>query len=435
MQGIFDAGDLEEDDHDDSDSDSDSDSGSESDDEVDPGHDAKPFDRLAVLVSAEKLQEPGYEGRNDVSSSFKASLSLSSVANTPGVHARRGKLPKVSKIHRLARVVDSTSTPPTPPITLASQNSPQPNDMVPQLTDLAGASGVDHYQHGDGETRPHVKSFAEILADDTFVNDGFPPEPIEGDTMELLWKHVTPLMSIEDRHPRIGVRLGRANRVPPALAPTSEVNASAHGPEEGRSGDERSMYVQPATADDVGRSSATTRRKRRADSLAPRSKRLSLGLCGQSSSGFSSASSSESSTSPEEHLAHSTPPRTFMSIRSLDRMEPKSTHNHCVVGRPCNDHESGRRPVPRNPRAKVYHNSFGSTSPVTVDQAEYILSQCNCYWAWTFTRIWNAWCAGTLSADAQKLSQVEVLLLFPDRLRDAARDCCPRGRGQVVEID
>ena len=432
-QGMFDADDPEDGDHGESDAD-DSDSDSDSDSEVDLGWPAMPLNRLAVPDSADKQQEPSSERLNAALSSTKAYPSPSNATTPPAAHARRGKLPKVSKTPRAARAVDSTD----PPATTISQNSAEPDQLEPQPKDVTGIAEVGHPQRGDGEPGTHVKSFAAILADDTFVNDEFPPEPIEEDVMELLWKHITPSMSTEDSHPRIGVRLGRANRNPPALAQTIEADAVPCGLEDSRLGDEHSMrveYSRPVTADGDGQSSITPRRKRRADSLAPRSKRLSLGLSGQGPSCTASDPSPEPSTSRKEHPSSDVQRRTFISVRSLDRMQPKSTHNGCVAGRPCNHHRSGSRPIPRNPRAKVYHNSLDRTFPVTVEQAEYILSQCNCYWAWTFTRLWDAWCADTLSVDAQKLSQVEVLLLFPNKLRGAAWDCCPRGERLVVELD
>jgi len=353
-------------------------------------------------VSVETQRIPSNEGPKAPSSSTKVYPSPSSAMNPPAVHARRGKLPKIPKTHRAARVIEPTNTPPTPPASQSSQDSGDLNNSGLLLNDVTGAAVLGQSQHSGSRPRPNVKSSAEILEEN---DDEFPAEPIEEDMMDLLWKYLTPIPSIEGPH----------------------TDTETRAPD----------------LDHDGQATSGIQRKRRAGSMASRAKRPSLDLRRQS--GGPSNYSHGNSTSREKQMTSGLPFRTFMNIRSRDNMDPKSTHAGCVAGQPCKNHKGRSRPTPRDPLAIVYHNSLNSTSRVSVEKAEHIFSQCNCYWAWVFTYIWNSWCAENGGIDAQKYSQVELLLTYPDKLREAAWDCCPRGkssrgqrpRGQheVVELD
>jgi hypothetical protein len=70
----------------------------------------------------------------------------------------------------------------------------------------------------------------------------------------------------------------------------------------------------------------------------------------------------------------------------------------------------------------------------SLEEAEYILSQANCFWARRFTVIWDEWCKDIGGIEYERRSKVEWLLSpdFRDLLRRAAWDCCPKG---VIMID
>jgi hypothetical protein len=268
------------------------------------------------------------------------------------------------------------------------------------------------------------------------VDEDFEPDSLEQDFMELLWKHETPARSIEDRRPNTREQLERDTGTPPAAVQTPMIDAVARGLQEGRPHIEHATLMEnPPSATVHSEGQPPARRKRRADSLEPRSRRPSHSLYGQSLDDFSDHATPGPSTRRKEPPASDLPSRTFISILSLEKIEPKSTHQGCVTGQPCNNHGGGRRPRPRDPLVKVYHNTLDSKSRITEEQAEYILSRSNCYWAWVFTLIWKLWCDEQGGIENQDYSQVELLLDCADKLRGAAWDCCPRGEHMVIEID
>lgn len=129
------------------------------------------------------------------------------------------------------------------------------------------------------------------------------------------------------------------------------------------------------------------------------------------------------------------PRKTFLNIRSHTKIKPDFTHPGCTPNLPCRNH-AGRIPVPRDPRVSVKHNTLSPQRQPTVEEAEYILARCNCYWAWKFTIIWARWCAENGGVEKQERSQIEFLLLdYADCLQWAARACCPKGKPDVVVID
>jgi hypothetical protein len=412
MQGVFNADGADDDDDAESDDDdSESDSDDEVDDEIDRGNHFQRVHHLEDHASATTLRQPSYEHSNAAQSSVGAYPSPLSALDPPAADARRGKLPKILKPRRVAASASQLS-----------QDSTRPDEY--------------EFQHSVHNSLPPVKSIAQILEEDTVVDEDFEPDSLEQDFMGLLWKHETPARSIEGHQPETVGRFEREPEIPSAAVLTPRTDAVALGLEEARREDEHSVHTEnppPATVHGEGQTRA--RRKRRADSLEPRSKRPSLSLCGQSWNDYTDHATPGPSTRRKDIRPNEPPSQTFMSIRSLENMEPKSIHEGCVAGQPCKNHEGGRRPKPRDPRVKVYHNTLDSKSSITESQAEYILSRSNCYWAWIFTRIWKLWCEERRGIDAQDYSQVELLLDCADKLRGAAWDCCPRGERLVVEID
>jgi hypothetical protein len=438
VQGIFyaditanDDDDVDDDEDDDSDSDADSDD--EHDDEVDPDKDSEPSNHLVVYASAETQQEQSYEYSNAALSSAEAYPSPLSANDHPAAHACRGKLPKISKPRRVAA---SVSPPPTPLTSQLPQDSTDLDEFAFQPKEAAGVAALGDSHHSVGNFWPRVKSIAEILEETPTVDEDFLPDSLEEDFMELLWRHETPAPYTEGRRPNTGDRIERNSIVPSAGAQPTD--AAVRGLEDGRRGNEHSTRIDnppPATVHGERQPSTTVRRKRRADSLEPRSKRPSFGFCGQNSSGSASHCSPGPSTNRRKPSASEPPSRTFVSIRSLEKMEPKSIHQGCVAGQPCKNHEGGNRPKPRDPLIKVYHNTLDRGSHITAEQADYIIFRSNCYWAWLFTWIWKLWCDEQGGVDNQEYTQVELLLSCPDKLRGAAWDCCPRGESLVVELD
>lgn len=102
------------------------------------------------------------------------------------------------------------------------------------------------------------------------------------------------------------------------------------------------------------------------------------------------------------------------------------THPCCFAYRPCM-HPDNFTARSEHPLVEVYSNEIDESRPMTVGQAEFIISRCTCHWSDGFTEVW---------ADAQyefgNLSKAEVLLaLFENNLWRAARECCPPRPGGV----
>jgi hypothetical protein len=81
--------------------------------------------------------------------------------------------------------------------------------------------------------------------------------------------------------------------------------------------------------------------------------------------------------------------------------------------------------VPRDPQALVYRDTLIDGRQISLEEAEYIVSRANCFWARRLTVLWIRWCEERGGIDHEERSQVEWLLSFPDSLRQAAEECCP----------
>lgn len=122
---------------------------------------------------------------------------------------------------------------------------------------------------------------------------------------------------------------------------------------------------------------------------------------------------------------HISSPRTFIKIRALDKLERNDVHTGCREGQPCRDHEYEAL-IPRDPDAKVYRNMLRDGRKISLEEAEYIVSRANCFWARRFTVLWENWCEDLGGIDNEERSQIEWLLSYPEALRRAAEECCPR---------
>lgn len=117
--------------------------------------------------------------------------------------------------------------------------------------------------------------------------------------------------------------------------------------------------------------------------------------------------------------------KTFLQIRTLAKIERDDVHTGCQEGQPCRDYLHAA-PVPRDPDARVYRGMLRKGRPISLEEAEHIVSQANCFWARRFTVLWTRWCEEVGGIENEERSQVEWLLSFPESLRKAAEECCPK---------
>jgi len=75
----------------------------------------------------------------------------------------------------------------------------------------------------------------------------------------------------------------------------------------------------------------------------------------------------------------------------------------------------------------VHHNTLTADRGISLEEAEYIVSQATCFWARKFTVLWTTWCEEEGGIDNEDRSEIEWLMCYPDLLRKAAREYCPKG--------
>lgn len=98
--------------------------------------------------------------------------------------------------------------------------------------------------------------------------------------------------------------------------------------------------------------------------------------------------------------------KTFIQIRTLDKLERNDVHICCREGQPCRDHQY-EAPIPRGPDAKVYRNTLHEGRKISLEEAEYIVSRANCFWARKFTVLWQNWCEALGGIENEERSQVK----------------------------
>lgn len=112
-----------------------------------------------------------------------------------------------------------------------------------------------------------------------------------------------------------------------------------------------------------------------------------------------------------------------------------STHPDCKPGKPCR-HPLHWTPPPNDSNVIIYKSTLYFGRRTTVDEAEYILSRCDCYWASKFSVMWSRWCQMTGDEALQSLTKAEWLLSgFHNQLMLAAGNCCPSGQPVVIVLD
>ena len=84
----------------------------------------------------------------------------------------------------------------------------------------------------------------------------------------------------------------------------------------------------------------------------------------------------------------------------------------------------------------VYYGTFDTDHPITIGQAESVMRMSNCFWASMFNHMWDLWIEDQGGEHNVHSSQAEWLCeLWPEQLRKAAWDCCPKGKLEVIVLD
>lgn len=127
-----------------------------------------------------------------------------------------------------------------------------------------------------------------------------------------------------------------------------------------------------------------------------------------------------------EHIArtHSTLVKTFLQIRTLAKIDRDAVHIGCKANQPCRNYR-GPAPVPSDSQALVYRDTLIDDRQVSLEEAEYIVSRADCFWAREFTVLWAMWCDDKGGIENEERTQVQWLLSYPGLLRNAAEECCP----------
>lgn len=121
-------------------------------------------------------------------------------------------------------------------------------------------------------------------------------------------------------------------------------------------------------------------------------------------------------------------------IPKREKIERGYTHPGCNTHRPCR-HFGTMPPPSRSSRAIVYREMLDELQTLSIGQVQFILSRCTCHWAVAFAEVWDDWCDGVDADEREELSKPEVLLrFFPNRLEEAARECCPPDPAKIVSI-
>jgi hypothetical protein len=227
--------------------------------------------------------------------------------------------------------------------------------------------------------------------------------------------------------PRAGVSKSGCLAAKSNLSPASESSAATSRPvfKSIETDERRSAMAQVnnTPSADGSRSPVSTVSKKRASSQPPMHERPSRRSL--------TSNSFDSMYSLTPDVAERTRPEQLHASHNSGRVKQEEckrefTHPGCVAHRPCTSPanftvRSGR------PLVAVYKNDVDDSRPMTLGQAEFIISHCTCHWANGFTEVW---------ADAQgkfgNLAKAEVLLAyFQDNLWRAARECCPSRPGHV----
>lgn len=196
---------------------------------------------------------------------------------------------------------------------------------------------------------------------------------------------------------------------------------------------DRSATLDPinASPSSTGSSQVSSRRpgsRKRAASRPTSHERHSSRSCSSSSS--SSASAYLRSVQLEAHRTGVTHSNDKI---KKERIERGSTHSGCNSYRPCKQLDRPSSPI--EPRAVVYCDTIGHSQNLSIAQAEFILTRCTCHWAIAFDKVWRYWSYDEAANENERLSKPELLVnCYPEKLRQAARECCPPDPTKIVSI-
>lgn len=255
--------------------------------------------------------------------------------------------------------------------------------------------------------------------------DEFDHEPLEQDSRDLLAKY-------DKTVPRANRALGGAG--------VADATAAGDAGRQGISPEHRADGIMPQhpqsdRSDMSSVSVGSSGRKRAAPDLllSPRPSRHCFASSGNAASNpmnilpdrSVSAAAPRWNTAPIDDTPRATAVKTFLEISTTAKIGRYAVHSGCCAGLPCRNHK-GSAPVPSNPQILIYHNTLSKHRRATLEEAEYIFSQANCFWARRFTVLWAEWCRYKGGIENEKRSQVEWLMSYPDVLVKAAKECCPK---------
>jgi hypothetical protein len=345
-------------------------------------------------------------GSTPASSQNFGGLSLSS----PIPSKRRGKLPSATKtIERLSRT------------------------SIGQASSLAALHRRVRARHEDNENRSRQDIDVgetsrvqwELSASQQTAGENYTPQPIELDLLKLAFKydHLEPL---KHRTPKTAALVSTSAAVNQEPGHTSTVVDQT--PQQMSAQNKRTLHFSLDLASPVS--------KKRPASMPPLHRRRPPQRQAFMEPGNpaspTSVLPSTAPTAPQNLVgptntepARRISAKTFLQIRTLAEIERDDVHTGCQEGQPCRDYLHAA-PVPRDPDARVYRGMLRKGRPISLEEAEQIVLQANCFWARRFTVLWTRWCEEVGGIENEERSQVEWLLSFPESLRKAAEECCPK---------
>jgi hypothetical protein len=151
------------------------------------------------------------------------------------------------------------------------------------------------------------------------------------------------------------------------------------------------------------------------------------------SSRSSYRTSLDSTVITEKHRSNASPVSRVADSITETKIDRGNTHEGCRVNRPCihPDH------ITSNTEAlvTVYSDTIDPLRSFTIGEVHYILSRCTCHWTSAFSKVWNGWREESVTPEDSELTKPEFLLvMWPEFLLEAARECCPINPANRVTI-
>jgi len=358
------------------------------------------FDGVSAATGSAGDSAPG-------SSQKFGGLSLSS----PIPSERRGKLPSITNIReRLSRNYRG--------------NGPASHALAQCARERQNGKDDRFHRNIDVDEAPQIQPRSS--AGQQSSGDNYTPQPIEQDLLELSSKY-DHLESLKHRLTKNAVSASTKTVLDQEQGHAhTAVNQTAH---------HKSVQINPMVHFSPG--PASPARKKRPASMPPLHRRrpfqrqvfMSSGNPASPTDGLTNAPPAAPPTfitpvRAEPTLTRS--PKTFLQIRALANIDPNDVHTGCQKGLPCRDYKD-QAPTPRDPHAKVYRGTLLEGRKFSLEEAEYIVSRANCFWARKFTVLWARWCEEKGGIENEPRSQVEWFVTsYPELLHAAAKKYCPR---------